>query len=143
MNETATNSDGFYTARVASLQPTMSVKDLAEPAMPYGDPVARNDMLNILRLWSHDRRDIPDDFCDHVHITSVVRQPATFLYAELERVHRSLKAVDEPFDGANVNQQRWPTQDLFELSPFAALSFPNDRVAEQRRIPGQEDVRRM
>ena len=140
MSSRTASSDGFRTARVASLQPTVSLNDLGGSAAACSDPVAGNDLLNILRLWCADQRGLPDDFCDHVQITSIVRQPAALLSVHLERVHRSLQAIDEPFDGTGLNDQPWRTQDLFQIVPVASPSFPPERRHEKHRIPGKEEV---
>ena len=124
MNSAPTDSDGIHTPRVASLQPPMLPSDLAGPATAYSDPAANNDMLSILRLWGAERPGLPNDFCDEVAITSIVRQPAALLCAELERIHRALRAVDVPFDGGILNKERWPTQDLFTLTADSHTFVP-------------------
>lgn len=127
--------------RVASLQPPLSTSDLLEPVTAISDPVAWNDMLNMVRLWVHGRRDLPSDFCDHVCIESIIRQPVTLLSLELERVRRTLKGVDVPFEGVSLDGRRWPTQDVFKLLPVPPPSFPQDRVSDEQAVAGQEEVR--
>ncbi len=133
-------SCNFRTGRVASLQPPMTPGDVGGAAVLYEDKVACNDMLNLVRLWSRGVSGLPDDFCDHVRVTAITRQPVTFLTVDVERIRRQLIGRDIPFDGASINRKRWHTQDLFELCPFPSLSFPTQREKVDVPLDGQEET---
>ena len=133
-------SNGFQTARVGSLQPPMTLRDVGGTSVLCKNKVAYNDMLNLVRLWSRSVRELPDDFCEHVRVTAITRQPVTFLTVDVERIRRQLIGKDRPFDGGPLNPNRWPTQDLFELYPVASMSFPGNRERVEVHLDGQEET---
>lgn len=133
-------SEEFALGRIAALQPRMSRDDLGEKVMATEDPLVFNNLANVIRLWGHGRKDLPDDFAEQLKVMSVSRQPLALVVAEVQRVERTLTEIDEPFAGGPVDSSRWKTDDLFDLLPIQPTLFPKAPLNDESIIPGREEV---
>lgn len=133
--------DLFRLGRVAALQPHLDERNLSQPPMQTTDPMIVNNVANVVRMWGHDRQDVPNDFCELVTIQSVSRQPLAFVVVEAEQVARTITSSDVPFSGGTFDSHKWPTNDVFELAPLAPLSFPREETSHESLLAGQEDLR--
>ncbi len=134
------SADSFQSGRIKAIQPEMASADLAQPVMQTEDPVAISFMTNLLRIWSFERHDLPPDFVDEVELTQLTRQPIAIVRVQVEMTSAKLENHFEPFTDQKVNDNAWPSTDVFEIRPLKIGKFPAQPLKERVRLSGQESV---
>ena len=127
--------------RVLALQPRMTVASFDEGVMATNDPAIVGAMNNLIRVWAWNNSLVPFDFYERMSVRKIARQPLIFATVDVERCDRQKEPLEAPLPpGSRIDQQPWPTEDLFKLMPLAAGSFPDAPVIERTPLPGREEA---
>jgi len=128
-------------AKLVTLQPTIDHEDLLTGPQPVDEPLVRTTLANLIRLWSHDSRNLPNYFAEEMRILKVQRQAAAFIGIDLQHVIRNIVPVLEPHAEGPVDKAPWATDDPFELAPVDPLAFPSQAIKDEQFLAGQEELR--
>lgn len=140
MTQDSYRADGFHTARIEVLQPSLSMSDLVEDQMVTEDPYYFACLTNLLRTWSQSRHDLPTDFAEEVDLLRVTRQPLALASLEIQHLERKVSNVYEPYRGQTIDESDWPTEDLFKLLDFESTLFPTEAFEVRDPIPGRQSI---